>query len=392
MSNYSKVQFISWEIHTGPNESKAKAFYDGLCNPKVSDRRLDIYGQCCDIEARVKFTADAIDKARRSITPDAGTLKVFMAPEFLFRGAGGAYLHDLINGWERAAPPDFLVPDACKAKWGGLFGELRALVAKAEYEDWLFIFGTAISASFPTRSKTDPSFDLSKKGEIYNSALIQRGGLAHGAHTYVSRKHYMSDIDFIDEYSSSKLHNMGNAAPLDPAPLVPRDILGVNEAGAVFRIDTISGPTGAPIDFGIEICKDHLCSGGNEAHGYGRIRTSNQMVKIQLVPSGGAALKTASIRLQAATGATPTSYAFNCDGMNGATTYPGSHTQVWNGAAADNRLYETSNGKACTDTRVVDVAASLDASFGKVSAVDLWNSGQGLGGAGQVRIVKALQL
>jgi hypothetical protein len=391
MSNYSKVQFISWEIHTGPNESQSKSFYQGLYNPKSADRRLDVYGQCCDIEARVKFTADAIDKARRSMVPDPATLKVFMAPEFLFRGAGGAYLHDLINGWERGAPADFPVPDAYKGKWGGLFGELRALVAKADYEDWLFVFGTAISASFPTRSKTNPNFDLSKKGEIYNSALIQRGGTTHGAHTYVSRKHYMSDIDFINEYSSSKLHNMGNVKPFDPAGLVPRDILGVNEAGAVFRIDTINGPTGAPIDFGIEICKDHLCSGGNEAHDYGRIRTSNQFVKIQLVPSGGASLEEASIRLQAGTGSTPTAYAFNCDGMNGAS-YPGSHTQIWNGTAAPNHLFETTNGKAFADTRVVDVAARMDASWGSVNADQLWNSGLGLAGSGQVRIVKALPL
>ncbi|MEO7494804.1 MAG: hypothetical protein ABIT83_27100 [Massilia sp.] len=403
MSNYKKVQFISWELHTGPfvvaHQPVQIGWYAGLLDPSP-DKRTDVLGQCWDIEARLAFVADAICKAEAASDRNATTLKVFMAPEFLFRGAGGAYLHDLIDGWDAHAPAEFNLPAPYSGKWSGLFGGLRALVAKPAYEDWVFVFGTALSASFPTKKAVNGKYvlDAAAPGEIYNSALVQRGGAGHANDNYVSRKHYISGIDFIHWNGAVNQHAPGSVLPADPAALIPADVMGVAEGGAVFRIPGVNDGNGKLIDFGIEICLDHARSGGNWANHFGRIRTADQYVKIQLVPSGGMSLVPESIRLQPAGAATPHSYAFNCDGLGALNGAYGSHTQVWNGAngvnpvPVANKLVETSGGAARVGTVLTAVAAVAATAQGQVAASMLWDNGNGVQGAGAVRVLTALDL
>lgn len=402
MSNYNKVQFISWELYTGPFSVAARpgtGWYSGLLNPAL-DKRLDALGQCWDIEARIAFTADAIAQAKKKSDDVKTTLKVFMAPEFLYRGAGGAYLHDMITGWAAHAPAELELPAPYAGRWDGLFGGLRALVAKPGYEDWVFVFGTALSASFPTAKAADGKYllDPDAMGEIYNSALIQRGGAANGDSNYVSRKHYISHIDFVNQLGAAIQHRPGNVLPFDPRAVIPADILGVAEGGAVFGLPGVNDANGKPIDFGIEICLDHAQS-GNNANLFGRIRTAGQYVKLQLVPSGGLSLIDASIRLQPGGAATPRSYAFNCDGLNALPGAAGGcHTQVWNGAngaspvPAANKLVEASGGQPLPGTIVVPVTGNVVTPHGPVAADMLWNSGGPVRGAGSVRLLSALDL
>jgi hypothetical protein len=89
MANYTHVQFISWEIYTGPNRGpqpwsipRDGIGYTGIGNDAV-DNRLDIQGQIEDITERLQFTYKAIEKAHELAVKRPTTLKVFMAPEFL---------------------------------------------------------------------------------------------------------------------------------------------------------------------------------------------------------------------------------------------------------------------------------------------------------------------
>jgi len=131
MPNFTDVQFISWEIYTGPNRGPSPwdrdpkkspgRSYTGLGN--AVDNRLDIKGQIVDIEARCSFTFEAIiNAALPNVDKKPTTLKVFMAPEFLYRGKGGAYIHDLINGWKGPTPAEFAVSG--HDNFRGLFGNL----------------------------------------------------------------------------------------------------------------------------------------------------------------------------------------------------------------------------------------------------------------------------
>ena len=146
MPEYSKVQFIAWEIYTGAVYGPSGAdHYAGLA-PAAGDRRFHVLSQCLDIMARVEFTRRAIETAYKNAQADSETLKIFMAPEFLYRGAAGAYFYDLLNGWEKAPASFGPLPAYFKGPWGGLFGELRALAAEERFQDWVFVFGSAIGA------------------------------------------------------------------------------------------------------------------------------------------------------------------------------------------------------------------------------------------------------
>ncbi len=76
MPNYSKVQFIAWEIYTGPvYQNHLADHYPGIA-PALGDRRWDVLSQCLDISARVQFTKKALDAAYESADQDENTLKV----------------------------------------------------------------------------------------------------------------------------------------------------------------------------------------------------------------------------------------------------------------------------------------------------------------------------
>lgn len=398
MPNYTHVQFISWEIYTGPNKgpfpwdmAARGQSYTGLGG--LGDKRIDINGQMEDIEARVAFTSNAMDAAHRLADPTETTLKVFMAPEFLYRGAGGAYLHDLINGWQSTPPAD-LAAAGLPTPYAGLFGSLQQFAGHANYDNWLFVFGTAISASFPVR-KVDGKWvmDLTQNAEIYNTALIQRGGLGNTSDNYASRKHYISGIDFIDWWLAAGIHASGNVVPADPAALAP--VEGEIEGSATFTINGINDNAGVPFPLGLEVCLDHASSGGDGANPWGRIRTDNRWVKLQLVPSGGMSLVPASIRLLPSAGPTPYSYAFNCDGLTTKPAYNwGSHTQIWNGAnGADpvppaNQLITASTGGVVANTQVAPVIGTVMTANGiAINDNQLWDLG-----SGHVRVMQPMQL
>ena len=80
-----------------------------------------------DMDARVAIMKAAIEKAAgddRVLNRDASVLKIFMAPEFFFRGRSGGYALEDVSG---------------------LLDKLRAETSKEAYKDWLFVFGTAVA-------------------------------------------------------------------------------------------------------------------------------------------------------------------------------------------------------------------------------------------------------
>jgi len=422
MANYSKVQFISWEVHTGPvtTPPPSPGLIMGWINKLFStgpDPKATPYAGLVnpfhDIEARVAFTKDAISKAAASSAVDKAptTLKIFMAPEFLFRGTVGAYIHDFINGWGPTPPPGIGTVDPGYKTFPGLFGLLKKAVAVPDYENWIFVFGTAISASWEA-PHTQPSVGPSatQSATIYNTALIQAGGAANGNNNYASRKHYTSGIDFVTSRMPDILH-MKNIAIGQQTPLIQQTILnnsgdevGVNEGGATFQLAGIDDKNAKPIAFGVEVCLDHASSSNvgqvptktAPSNAYGRIKTAGKTVRLQLVPSGGMSLEAASICLDTTQG----SYAFNCDGLTDFADHYGAHTQVWD--AKLNPVCQEPAAKPTGTTTVVALDQSLSVSSvdgtGKVMTTwtskgsDLWNNGGGVAGPGQVRIVPALSL
>ena len=520
MATYTHVQFISWEVYTGPNRgpppwamNRDGISYTGIGKENAVDNRLDIEGQIEDIEERLQFTYKAIEEAHKLAAKRPTTLKVFMAPEFLYRGKGGAYIHDLINGWEQAerSPDEFNLPRRFD-EFPGLFGYLkRFATGEKKFNDWLFVFGTAISASFPARFETNKGWvvDSTQMGEIYNTALVQRGGSLNMDDAYASRKRYIASIDFIKSQYRAKNFTLGDVVPADRLRLEPNE--SNREGSATFTINGINDKAGQPIVFGLEVCLDHSIStprnpqpplwanstvyaigkgvispddgwvyacgiahtssaspttfaqdknnnpgrwvgpplwanstvyaignvvfsrpgdgllytcgiahtssaspttftqDNNNNPGrwvlypytnpWGRLRTADKWVKIQLVPSGGMHLKPASIRLLPAAGPTPHSYAFHCDGLTTLAGDPnyrwGAHTQIWNGANGTdpvpppNKLVSASYGQEVSNTSMAKVADQIywQGRSGNIYSSGLWDLG-----SGYVRVMPELPL
>lgn len=246
-----------------------------------------------DMRQRVNNMKTAFNQARNFVPnparDDSKTLKIFMAPEFYFRGRYGAY------------PPE-IVAQILPLLRDGSNGSDSPV-----FKDWLFIFGTAISASIDARHhcytcksaqhivfKRDP-LDRSKtivecsKGATHNVqegifgatidnvALIQKG-----KQDYLVAKEYMSGIDFRNPGSGAyvKMMNAGVRDEFKPiateGSVVSRFASKFDDermGGGVFNIDGIT--------FGMEICLDHE---ENKLAGVGNLQ-------ILLIPSAGMDIK-----------------------------------------------------------------------------------------------------
>jgi hypothetical protein len=273
---YSKVQFVGYVIDTFPDDTRG---YLGLANPQQ-----DIEARCALMQRAIRTAADAVAKV--SPQPQAGdVLTVFMAPEFFFRGAAGAYEMDEVQT---------------------AIAALQGLTADAAWDDWVFGFGTIVGKSSPTQGAPN--------SEIYNFALIQEGGVAASgpAGARVVMKELISDIDFLAMSPNPAGIVAGEVEAPASGPSGPgRETQRVAYDGA--GIFSLRGLTWAA-----DICLDHLD---------GRLIRSPQLpgeqqVQVQLVPSAGAQITPDGICTM------PGGFVFNVDGSGNWLINPGQ----WRGA------------------------------------------------------------
>jgi hypothetical protein len=279
--------------------------YSGLTNDEADSSLRITRMKNAILKAYQQYYADA-----RNDQIDAKTLKIFMAPEFFFRGLKGAYDISQVSK---------------------IFTMLRDFTKDGKFKDWLFVFGTVIAASYADellcrtcgtqgakhfqrmgvndfRCKTagcvaGSVFDWRSGARIDNVALIQKGGESTDTNSFIVEKEFVSHVDF-RRFSSPEALNKGKlqtgydrVAIMDDwdvdrnivlkgktefalPPTGSRDLYGggskfSNErmGGSIFVIDGIK--------VGLEICLDHLNA---------RIPAGSG-IQIQLVPSAGAFLQ-----------------------------------------------------------------------------------------------------
>ena len=143
--NYTKVQFIALNATPG--------YVVGNLDQYLGDA-----DDKTDIQARCKEMKTAIAKAFPQADTSENVLKVFMAPEFFFRGAKGAYNIENVT----------LVRHYMAEE-----------IEKVVYADWLFVYGTAIgmltdgsSAGIPRRH--DGSKGIGIKATVVTIKLLGR--------------------------------------------------------------------------------------------------------------------------------------------------------------------------------------------------------------------------
>ncbi|KAL3938496.1 MAG: hypothetical protein SGBAC_006612 [Bacillariaceae sp.] len=200
-SKYRRVQGLGFQIYTGgapailQNEDGTQRL-----NPECIGLRS--YGsmwteegyemQCyignddneVDVQDRLKIMKDAVESAYRSSDPDPTTLKIFIAPEFYWRGVDGAYV------FMEEDPEDL---DTCGPVCQILKG-LEEIVAQKRFENWIFLFGS-ITAS-EVVAKEGPFQTM-----FYNFAPLYLGYDPvrtdfHGKR-FIVPKRYLSSSDFL---------------------------------------------------------------------------------------------------------------------------------------------------------------------------------------------------
>lgn len=193
-SKYAKVQGIGFQIYTGGAPARLP---DGRKNPECVGRNA--YGQkrsvlqCYighddpieDVNRRLEIMREAVDRAHQLADPDPNTLKVFIAPEFYWRGIDGAYsfVYDDDDDELNLCGP------ICELLKG-----LEQIVAQQKFEDWLFVMGTVIAAeTLPTEDPYDFLF--------YNFAPLYKGydpdKMDYTGKRFLVPKRYVSSIDFL---------------------------------------------------------------------------------------------------------------------------------------------------------------------------------------------------
>ena len=281
---YNNVQFIGYNINTGSikNPLTGKYSYPGIPGTDHGGRKL------CpqDLEARCHLMEDAIMTAALKANKDPETLKVFMAPEFFFRGPYGAYeMEDVAS----------------------IISKLKEIANKTMFRDWLFFFGSIVGVSYQTKKVNEIEvIDTSKTKEVYNICLAQKGNISGSEGTWAIVKEYKSTIDFTksfkltDGFADEDVRHMSLYKPTVTA----RSETSIyNYSGlSLFRSDSIN--------FSVDICLDHLTKRSVKSSA----TPDGEEIQIQLVPSYGMTLKENSIIAE--TGG----YAFNVDGRKGYTS------------------------------------------------------------------------
>lgn len=306
---YEKVQFIAYCINTAPKKALGKQVYTGL-NSDITD-----------IAERIKLVRKAIETARdhaNTKKADPTVLKIFMMPEFFFRGKTGGYSLDAILGQVDPKAPDHPDPKS-------LVGQLQLLVQHSDWEHWLFIFGSIVGKSFQTQEaesgkKLVPGqnlqgtqIDSSKLIEVYNYVLVQKGGTTAGPQTaHIVLKQFKSPEDFITQ--EKLLYDRLNRIKSRPGGKVlgdeQVDHLAPSTAPSSASISdpSFSGTSlfkQGSFQFGLEICLDHF--NARLVKYLPKLRP-RPTIDIQLLPSCGMNIQKPAIVVREG------GFIFNCDG------------------------------------------------------------------------------
>ena len=289
---YGRIQFVGFPIQTGyndfvgPNElimpdNGNFGVYVGL-----EDARADMTGRMAIMQA-------AIDAAMGipQLDPSPSTLKIFMAPEFFWRGPTGAYGVD---------DPSLLE----------LGDRLKNMVAAEKFKDWLFVFGSVIGAkAYEAHDKGHAEAAGGKTVfDTYNFAVIQRGNSTE-RHTHF--KTHISGIDFLQDvpnradavvYSNMRLNTQELNQTISfngteyHIPLTKDNIdmrysaLPVEQRPAFERRlgDTVNGSFSmAGLDFCLDLCLDHALGVCAQQLDQEKARGGRGEVDVQLVVSAG---------------------------------------------------------------------------------------------------------
>lgn len=141
MDKYKCIQMLGMVLSTTPgNLTSIEEVSDEGNYLGYEDTKTDF----CE---RIKLLKEGIETAIRHASDDESVLKVFVVPEFYFRGIKGAYVGE------------------SNAVFGTYLKPLITFLEEPQYENWLFVLGTLLSATKPIDTKMEPTKSLLHMGD-----------------------------------------------------------------------------------------------------------------------------------------------------------------------------------------------------------------------------------
>ncbi len=262
-----------------------------------------------DMAAKCDDMIDAIKKAHACVEPahktDGRMLKIFMAPEFFFRGANGGYAIDDVS----IDVKDERGPTPKKS----LLTRMKEVIDADLYKDWLFVLGTVIvvtksaahvcasgckaGVQFERQSdnttkpvcKADRTHIVQEtvaKAAVDNVAYICKEKFVHTV-----SKELVSSIDFVTDRSlgiKDVVNVKGDVMEIERHKIAGNRYTAAAEQKAGSITDERMGGTIFTMDginFACEVCLDHAASASDEKKGRGNDHAGD--IQIQLIPSAG---------------------------------------------------------------------------------------------------------
>jgi hypothetical protein len=145
---YTATQFISFTINTlGGLDSHGECAHQPV-DPETGVCYLgNKKNLTADVHHRMQIVEEVLERLKADaykedpdIDSSPSVLKIFMMPEFFWRGPNGAYSTKELFDSDEDANDGILIQVADRG---------RDLVAVPEFEDYLFVFGTVIAAESP---------------------------------------------------------------------------------------------------------------------------------------------------------------------------------------------------------------------------------------------------
>lgn len=272
---YEKVQYLGFNLFTAPGTEADGCF--GRSEEELESCYLGSATAEEDLLKRQKIMQTAIENAFKSQHWDRNpkTLKVFLAPEFYWRGPRGAYrIKPGVNKLARS-----------------VVSSIIEFLGHKRFTDWLFVLGTVVAAQEADVKYVELLKDPLANVSYYNFAPIHVGGTNRSLMHF---KHLISSIDFLQTEPWSPRVRAVRAPPglsqrfCQKHPesngcvygRIPKDVL---EDFGFGKHEVLQGDAfwHGGLLIGLEICLDH--ADGKLAHSLGPDRT----VDLQLVVSAG---------------------------------------------------------------------------------------------------------
>ena len=347
LPTYSKIRFIGYPITTTPG-NLINIWPGTVAGTYLADPDIQK-----DIQGRIQLLQLAVETARGALPapgPASGEdqiLNVFLGPEFFFHGVLGPYVFSPQDALEALEPPAVERAQADASPLSAapvdpmdeIQNQLKNAFKGDEYRNWIFVFGTGITAQVR---------DVAK--EYLSSFGTMRAMLENMLQNFIRACH---GIPIVQVRDRAPIHgNVGFTLPNRPARVNEMTtekysvsfedlVLYDPNAGAVTKVITeqmIAYPAidlsngdlkrkpedmhaifrqeylsddGQPVyvDMGIEICLDHLSYRLRKGIGRQPFPKVRDGIHVQLIPSCGASIVPAAVAVDG------NGWVFNCDGQ-----------------------------------------------------------------------------